>query len=79
MRPLGFPCPHPGQIHDRVVEAFTEPEMFDPLDLKPSNKTLALAFMVGVVITALTLDDSVTQNGVIDLLSKSLKELRKRA
>lgn len=27
-------------IHDRVMEAFTEPKVDDPLDLKPSTRTV---------------------------------------
>lgn len=65
MRHLGFPCIHPGNIHERILETFTQPEVFDPLELKLETKTAAFAVMVGVVIMALTLGDSVTQNGII--------------
>lgn len=60
MRDLGFPCIHPGHIHDRIIETFT---VFDPLCLKPANRTVALAVMFGVVI--LSLGDSVTKNGIL--------------
>lgn len=47
------------------MEAFTEPEVFDPLKLKPENRTMALAVMVGVIILTLALGESVTEKGVM--------------
>lgn len=38
LRQLGFACPHASQVHDRVMEAFTEPNVYDPLGLKPSTR-----------------------------------------
>lgn len=52
---LGYPCIHPNQVHDKVIEAFTEPESFDPLKLNRDNRTVALAVMVGVIILSQTL------------------------
>lgn len=56
---------HSGIIHDNVIEAFTEPEIIDPLELKPNTRTVALATMVGAVILTMTLGESVTLNGVL--------------
>lgn len=65
MRSLGFPCYHNGNIHDRIMETFKEPEVFDPLNLKVDRRTASFAVMVGVIIVALTLGDSVTKNGFL--------------
>lgn len=65
MRNLGFPCIYADQIHDRAVEVFTEPELFDPLKLKPDNRTIAPANMIGAIVLVLALGDSVTSDGII--------------
>lgn len=45
--------------------AFTEPKVFDPLKVKPENRTMALALMIGVIIFILALDASVMEKGVM--------------
>lgn len=47
------------------MKAFTEPEVFDPLKLKPENRTMALALMIGAIIFILALDESVMEKGVM--------------
>lgn len=65
LRFLGFPCPHIQHYHDQVMEVFSEPESFDPLQIQPDRKTLSLAVMIGVIILALALGDSVTPEGTL--------------
>lgn len=65
MRNLGFPCIHPNQIHDQVLDTFTKPEVFDPLQLKPENRTVALAVMVGVIVLSVALGESITEQGIM--------------
>lgn len=52
-------------IHDRVMEAFTEPKVDDPLDLKPSTRTVGLAVFVGMILISLALGDAVTETRTI--------------
>ncbi|XXG90706.1 hypothetical protein AAC387_Pa12g2407 [Persea americana] len=65
MRNLGFPCIHPNQIHDEVLDTFTKPEVFDPLQLKPENRTAALAVMVGLIVLSVALGESITEQGIM--------------
>lgn len=65
IRKIGFPCFHSGGIHDRVMETLSEPQTFDPCHLTPNTRTLALATMVGAVIIARTLGESVTLEGLV--------------
>lgn len=62
---LGFPCVHSGGIHDRVMEHFVEPEVFDPLGVCPSNRAITLAVGVSAIVLALMLTESVTPEGII--------------
>lgn len=64
-RQSGFQCPHTNHIHDKVMEAFTEPKVFDPLGLKPSTRTVGLAVMLGVIVLSLALGESVTETGTL--------------
>lgn len=64
-RHIGFPCLHTEQVHDKVIEVFTQPETFDPLNLKPGKRTVALAVMVGMIILSLTLGESATPQGIV--------------
>lgn len=52
-------------MHDKVIEVFTQPETFDPLNLKPGKRTVALAVMVGMIILSLTLGESATPQGIV--------------
>ena len=65
LRQLGFYCPHASHIHDRVMEAFTEPEVYDPLGLKSSARTVGLAVLIGVMVVSFALGDSVTEAGTL--------------
>lgn len=60
LRNLGFVCTHDNQFHDLIMETFTEPELFDPLRLKPDSRTVSFAVMVGVIVLSLALGESFT-------------------
>lgn len=57
-------CIHPEQLHDRVLEVFEKAEVFDPLQLKSENRTVALTVMVGFIVISLALDESITEQGI---------------
>ena len=56
---------NPNQIHEKVMDTFTKPEVFDPLQLKPENRTVALAVMVGVIVLSVALGESITEQGIM--------------
>lgn len=44
---------------------FEKAEVFDPLQLKSENRTVALAVMVGVIVISLALGESITEQGIV--------------
>jgi len=52
MRSLGFPCIHPNQIHEKVMDTFTKPEVFrqeskskfESVVSEPSTSTSSLIY-----------------------------------
>lgn len=63
---LGYPtCLHQGDVHKLVLDAFKEPEVFYPFSLKPDNRRMAPAVMVGVIVLSLTLGESITEQWIM--------------